>query len=80
MVILTSGQRNLTKGRIGAPHMDAIPYTLQWVAPPSFIKFPSVDGGCGPPSNTRFVWLTRVHNAKRISIGSAVLAKRTIVA
>jgi len=54
------------------------PYTLQRDAP-SPIKLPFPMGGCGPPSNTRFLGPTRVINPYGISISSAVFAGLTSV-
>ena len=50
MVKLTSGHRNLTKGRIAVPHMDDIPYTLQWVVPPPLLEFACFDEDVDPQS------------------------------
>jgi len=59
---LTSGQSNLTTGRIAAVHGQF--NDIRQVAPV-----------CTPP--TRFLWPTRVLNSNGISIGSAVLAQLT---
>ena len=37
-------------------------------------KLPLSVWGLGPPANTWFSWLTRVHNSNGTSIGSAVFA------
>jgi len=61
-----TGERNLATS---PPHMDGIPYTLQWAAP-SRSKLP-LPMGSGQPSNAHFLGPTRVHNPNGISIGSA---------
>jgi len=53
-------------------------YTLQWAAF-SPIQIAPFHEGYGPPSNTWFLWLTRVHNPNDISIGSAIFAWLTSV-
>jgi len=43
-------------------------------------KFPTSLGRSGPPSNTWFLGLTRVHTPNGTSIGAAVCARLTVVA
>ena len=63
IIITTSGQRNLTTGRIAAAYRR-------------FNSIRQVVTVCIPP-NTCFFGLTRVHNPNGISIDSAIFAQLT---
>ena len=77
-IIITSGQSNLTKGRIAAAHRRLSLDTLQCSAAASPQIVPS-HLGSRPSSNAWLPEPTRVHNPKGISISSAIFARFTIV-
>jgi len=73
----TSGQSNLTRGRIVAAYGR---YSLYFTMSRPFpLKITSSHGDLDPPSNTWFLWLIQIHNPKGISVDSAVFVRIKIV-
>ena len=68
---------NSTCSFVFARHTLNVPYDLQWTTKCSQIAL-SPDGGSALPPNPWFSGPTKVHNPNGISIGSAVLAQRTM--
>jgi len=69
-IIISSGQSYLTIRCIAAAHGR---YSLYFTMDGSFPSKLPLLMGIWTPSNTWFLWPTRVHNPRGISIGSAVL-------